>query len=680
MTRQALAGRAAALVNYDPKQPTLGSLAPWRNPALVKIFFSFEFWLFMCFHMGIVFGGQTGIIPQLPVDWKASGAFQYFTTFFLTFYNGNCYARYQLLYTNCCELMDAALLFVREMTICFKEPEAWKHRLQATKWLLAGVDLFFMGVCGNKLSMKEWSEVVKKGLLTKPEAQLLLKYPGPEVVPILMTWCMIAVMDALELPCFHERKDPSWYLPRIQKIAHLHNRLDLILSKLMTAYRVISETMALPIPFAYWHLMNLVFSLNFLLLALILASFEHWLTIVPYSMALMTFMGLREVSNQLADPFGDDIVDFPLAKYLDYTFDHSICLLQAFSAEDAYERVRRQIYVCTPFSDRQFRRHVKPDNLYSEAYAAHTDCMYIWEKEQPLAECATVYEKESLQEQLKKSLTAIPIGKHTTENTDDPGFDAKTGRIEDNQVRWLQEAEEELDRMREAAPQAAAELERVEQLAEDKMREMLGEIEDAPTNQPAPKPRPSKRDSTLHAAEAARALGKGDAGGGVSGLLDDGRPGPKDDAAPKVLTAREVADQGKDNLRAFQWGMAGRGSRTPSERSFRMEDVTFTLATDATGRLSRQQGSDRGLMPSTSPIGAGAKRPQSILSAIEEIDNNTFKYETPKDCPEPQRLNQERIHDMKGVRDMNNEFEEERLRDPKGKEDLQAQKGSGFNW
>merc|ERR1719359_2703305 len=147
------------------------------------------------------------------------------------------------------------------------------------------------------------------------------------------------------------------------------------------AYREISETMAQPIPFAYWHLMNLVFSLNFLLLALILASFEHWLTIVPYSMALMTFMGLREVSNQLADPFGDDIVDFPLAKFLDYTFDHSVCLLQAFSANDAYERVRRQIFVSEAFNERQVRRHVTQENLYSDAYAAHTDSIYIWEKE-----------------------------------------------------------------------------------------------------------------------------------------------------------------------------------------------------------------------------------------------------------------------------------------------------------
>jgi len=614
MSTNGLSGRAATLVNYDPKQPTLASLVPWRNPALVKIFFSFEFWFYINFHSMIVFLSLSGAVPLLPVDWKASGAFQYFTTFFLTFYNGNCYARYQSLYTACCDLMDATLLFVREMTITFKEPETWKHRLQATKWLLAAVDLFFMGVCGNKLNMKEWTEVVKKGLLTKPEAQLLLKYPGPEVVPILTTWVMIAIGDALELPTFHERRDPAWTCVRGQKIAHLHNRLDLLMSKLMKSYRLISETMAQPIPFAYWHLMNLVFSLNFLLLALILASFQHWLTIVPFSMALMTFMGLREVSNQLADPFGDDIVDFPLAKYLDYTFDHAVCLLQAFSTEDAYERVRRQIKVSSPFNERQVRRHMKPENLYSVAYAAHQDNIYIWEKEQPLQECAVVYEKESLQDQLKKSLSAIPVGKTSVEygdEDDSADFQAKPHGIEENQVRWLQDAEEELERLRAAAPEAARELEALEGRADDMAEDM---IRAQSSSEPMGHAKAARSSMITHADVHGEASSLGprlmpppgaDAGGGIGALLAEptspatadgnqrstGRPN-----APKP----PLSDGGRSNgssrsgrnkriAEPFEWTSNGQANRSGSDRpGFRMADVNFQLVTDASGRLQRQ--------------------------------------------------------------------------------------------
>merc|ERR1719444_657115 len=101
--------------------------------------------------------------------------------------------------------------------------------------------------------------------------------------------------------------------------------------------------MAMPIPFAYWHLMNLVFAMNFLSLSVLLAGFRAWMTIGPYAAALLVFMGLRECSNALADPFGEDTVDFPLAKYLDYTFDHSVCLLESCSHDDAYAWVSRAV-------------------------------------------------------------------------------------------------------------------------------------------------------------------------------------------------------------------------------------------------------------------------------------------------------------------------------------------------
>jgi len=553
--------------------------------------------------------------------------------------------------------MDATLLLVREMVICFKEAETWKHRLQATKWILAAVDLFFMGVCGNKLSMKEWSEVVKKGLLTKPEAQLLLKYPGPEVVPILTTWVMICVSDALELPCFHERKNPEWAICRSQKIAHLHNRLDLIMAKFMASYRLISETMAQPIPFAYWHLMNLVFSLNFLLLALILAAFKHWLTIVPYSMALLTFMGLREVSNQLADPFGDDIVDFPLAKYLDYTFDHSVCLLQAFSAEDAYERVRRQTYVSAPFNERQVRRHMKSENLYSEAYNACSDSIYIWEKEQPLQECAIVYEKESLQEQLKKSLSAIPIGRATEEYTEGD-FGAKPHQIADNQIRWLQEAEEELERMREAAPEAAKELEIVENRAEKMAEQMMKEEAEERRKKRAlvPPPVPPGGSQRKEPKEEDPAAPKGDAGGGVGQLLNDEAPEAGQPLArPDEIRQKRASGTARTST-GFQWGLLskkkGPGSQAGSNRSFRMEDVPFQLTTDASGRLSREKAP----MPPPDPNGKdneklnqGALRAQSMRT--HELDKKPL--EAPQMSINPKRTQELR----EGVMNRGSSFE-----------------------
>lgn len=386
-------------VYYNAKQPTLLSLYPLANPAVLVIFKQPEFWSYIIVHMALCGLLIYDWIEIMPIDWKAAGAFQYFTTFFLTFYNANCFARYEKFYKNCTSILDGITLFVRELTICFKEQETWQHRLQATKYLLASADLFFFSVCGHKLTVQEWEECVKKGLLTKAEAKLLVRYQGPEVVPILVTWAMIVVTDALTKDCFHMKE-------KVQKIAHNHNRLDVLKMQVMHHYRNVAELLAFPIPYAYWHLMNLVFTLNFWLLALQLADFRHWMTVLPFTMALTTFMGLREVSNQLADPFGEDIVDFPLSKYLDSVFDDCISLVEGFSSEHAYQRTRDAIYNSVPFNEHQMRHQMIQEMLYSKGYQAHVDGLYIWERDTPLQ---TASENEDdvreLQERLRTALT-----------------------------------------------------------------------------------------------------------------------------------------------------------------------------------------------------------------------------------------------------------------------------------
>merc|ERR1739848_532622 len=96
---------------------------------------------------------------------------------------------------------------------------------------------------------------------------------------------------------------------RSQRIAHVHNRLDRNLVTMIHSYQAIGHIMALPIPFPYYHLMNIVLLFNFIILALIFANFKTWVTIFPFMTALLVFMGLREVSTALADPFGQDAVD-----------------------------------------------------------------------------------------------------------------------------------------------------------------------------------------------------------------------------------------------------------------------------------------------------------------------------------------------------------------------------------
>merc|ERR1711933_681321 len=192
---------------------------------------------------------------------------------------------------------------------------------------------------------------------------------------------------------------------------------------------------------------NLVFALNFLLLSTLLAGFRHWMTIAPYTFTLLIFMGLKEVSNALADPFGEDTVDFPLTQYLDYTFDHSVCLLQAFSNDDAYNWVEARVKGAQHFTDADIRRPVDKDLLYREGkFRAHLDSMFLWTADMPLTRLEKIVEVESIQERLKESMNALVMHSTYDDTTDEERRNDDIKRLKEQ----LQKAQETLDGLREA--------------------------------------------------------------------------------------------------------------------------------------------------------------------------------------------------------------------------------------
>lgn len=413
---------------YDAKQSIIQSVLQWKDSSVKWVFILPEFWFYMALHLVMTIVSIATGEDLLKLDWKASGAMQYFVTFFLTFYNSHCYFRYEALYAACMDILDGVLFFVHDLTVNLKPHEVHKHRLQATKYLLAGIYCYFMSLNADALTKREWDEMLKKGLLTRPEAETLRRYPGPDIFPVLTTWCMSVIVDALEQDCM-------WH-PRAQRISHIHNRLDEVLLKIMRAQRKITQMRAMPVPFAYWHLMNLIFALNFLLLAVILSAYRTWLSIIPFGCTLLIFMGLREVSNALADPFGQDNVDFPLLRYMDYTFDHSVCLLQAFSHQEAYNRTKAAISNCTFFTDDQVRRKADQELLYNDKFRPHVDGTYMWDREMPLQRIA---ENESLIRRLSEALAKAPAIDESDENDDDANVQRLKKEEAQRQLRKLEE-------------------------------------------------------------------------------------------------------------------------------------------------------------------------------------------------------------------------------------------------
>jgi len=346
-------------VYYDPQQPITRSVFQMKNTSFSVVMRKWEFRGFLLLHAVLVILMQFKVIKTADIGeppWESAATVQFFMTFFLTFYNQHCFSRYIRLYEQCNDIMDGVLFFVHELTVSLSYEECEAHRTLATKYILSGMYIFFMGLTGGEMERKDWKELVNKNLLKKSEMEALAAYPGNKVTLVLMNWAMQVVDEALSLDVF--------WVDRSQRIAHAHNRINQHVLSIITSCNTVGHIIALPIPFPYFHLMNLVLVLNFFLVACVLSLSNTLLTIFPFTVVLMIFMGLREVATQLADPFGQDEVDFPVAEFLNYTFDQAVCLLEAFSRMDKAWLIE-QSRTHEGFDDSHIKLAVDKQALYS---------------------------------------------------------------------------------------------------------------------------------------------------------------------------------------------------------------------------------------------------------------------------------------------------------------------------
>merc|ERR1719375_399654 len=315
--------------------------------------------------------------------WEAVSATQMFMVFCSTFFNGHCFTRYLYLYDLCMEVLDGSLFFVQEIVVSMSSPRVEHHRIRAVKYVLAMMHVFFVGITGGMKSKSEWREVVRRGLLTKLEAEQLQYYPSHciETVLVLSTWTMQIIDKALE-------DDVFWDF-RSMRIAHTHNRLQSHMNGILRSVHEIGDVLALPIPFPYYHVMNLVLIFNLLILSIICASFSTYQTVFPMLISVMFFLGLREVSANLAEPFNGEDSDFPIDTFLQYAFDTAICLLEAFRNGNAEEFVSRLLDSCTEFTNEQLRYKIPTHVIYTKNYDPSVSSPFSWNKEMPLLSLAS---------------------------------------------------------------------------------------------------------------------------------------------------------------------------------------------------------------------------------------------------------------------------------------------------
>merc|ERR1719426_78250 len=73
-------------------------------------------------------------------------------------------------------------------------------------------------------------------------------------------------------------------------------------------------------PWQYFHIMNMMIMLNLILWGYSFALEESYFATLIFVFVAAIFMGIRELSVALADPYGDDAADFPLNEWMNQLY------------------------------------------------------------------------------------------------------------------------------------------------------------------------------------------------------------------------------------------------------------------------------------------------------------------------------------------------------------------------
>ena len=308
---------------FNQDKPLVTLFCTFRTTMLPVVLLRVEVWLFTGLHTamwalkhqypewqlfeGYGQGGWNVIINPNVLAIPAS-----VMGFLLVFFNSACYSRFCALY-GYCTAMSGAIQEFAQMTSTLVPDVYLEARWDACRYLVASVMVVYAKVTDLASSRapsidradwdrmlyaeEEWLGKAEKGVTMPPvlnehEAAVLMQCRGQEV-QVLQTWAVQTLQQAA-----YGRTEADTRLA-----------LEAVL-KLRGACLGIINTLNQPIPLPYYHSVCAFMFVNYFLLCFSLLSTDSYLTPLAMFVIVMSTTAVRELSSAMANPFGDDEVDF----------------------------------------------------------------------------------------------------------------------------------------------------------------------------------------------------------------------------------------------------------------------------------------------------------------------------------------------------------------------------------
>lgn len=308
-------------VEYDSTMGIIKSALRFKSTVIPLVILRPEFFILLGINLSVTFVYKYGYF--VPDEYHAdlslalTGVTGGLMTFFVVFYNGNVFSRYQRLY-ELTKGMNEHCLYVVSILDRELKDKAFTRRL--SRMLLASCFLFFFErtpAAGpeasgpSNISQTEWAQLLDTGLLEPIEVELLKKHCdklGQHAIPsfMLLQWSMKLYRQKL---------------PRI-------NELDKMYLLVRKCQEDVVELLELPMPFQYYHIMNVMLLLNLLLWAYAMALQDSYWANIIFAFVQLMFQGLRELSIALADPYGTDDTDFPVNVWMTELYHKINCVIE----------------------------------------------------------------------------------------------------------------------------------------------------------------------------------------------------------------------------------------------------------------------------------------------------------------------------------------------------------------
>jgi len=331
---------------YDAAR-SIVNMFNWKGTAFSLVFPKPLYWVFVGIHVLLFFLKEyhtceepnaianctpaREIFAKYPMAIGDISVISSLVTFFVVFYNGNCYNKFEVMYKNVIAIQGHLHNIGLYLRAYYTTPATrwnvmryplasqfifyWSlrhryHLWQSSQYLSDPGDMAELFFGNEKRADEEAFEgLVPKGILIRAEAEALLENEA-NVHKLLFSWTIVAMKHIMGTePPAGEKGNPMLNSD-YEQTALMSNLKEEIVG-MRGAIGAINAGMLFPVPFLYYHIVNLTLTIFLVLLAYAFLFINDGkgsvFSLIAFPMVAFVILGLVETANNMSDPFGQDL-------------------------------------------------------------------------------------------------------------------------------------------------------------------------------------------------------------------------------------------------------------------------------------------------------------------------------------------------------------------------------------